>query len=176
MIYQEPKPLGISKSSAYRLSEHIAKKLNFNIGGSIINVVTKLGGKIQYTEEELEKNPDSIVIENSGNFTIFISIFTSPLRDRFTIAHELGHYFFHYIIGLCSQGSMKATRLINTKYTDKKQAEVEANWFSSAFLMPENMFRNQWDINKGNVNKLSDFFQVSKSAINIRANDLKILQ
>lgn len=176
MIYQEPKPLGISKISAYNLAEHVAENLAFIPGENIVNVVTKLGGKIQYTEEELEKNPDSIVIENSGNFTIFISIFTSPLRDQFTIAHELGHYFFHYIIGLCSQGSMKATRLINTKYTDKKQAEVEANWFSFAFLMPENMFRNQWDINKGNVNKLSDFFQVSKSAINIRANDLKILQ
>lgn len=176
MEYQKPKPLGISKSSAYKLAEHVAESLAFMPGEDIVNVVTKLGGKIQYTEEEIEKNPDSIVIEESGKFTIFISIFTSPLRDKFTIAHELGHFFFHYIIGLCCQGPMKATRLINAKSSDEKRAEVEANWFAAAFLMPENIFCNQWNINKGDVNKLSEFFQVSKSAINIRANDLGLLQ
>lgn len=38
----------------------------------------------------------SLDVREPGDFTVIIPTHTSQLGDRFTIAHELGHYFLHY--------------------------------------------------------------------------------
>ena len=52
----------------------------------------RLGGAVEYATDD-----ESLHVRERGNFTIFIPHFTSSRRDRFTIAHELGHYFLHYL-------------------------------------------------------------------------------
>ena len=57
----------------------------------------KLGAEIKYVNlDEWEDSQDaSIFVEGPRRFKILISNFTGILRDRFSIAHEIGHYVLH---------------------------------------------------------------------------------
>lgn len=87
----------------------------------------------------------------------------SPYRQRFDIAHELGHLVLH-------EGHV----------TGDRQTEGEANRFGSAFLMPRSTFlkafpRRGGRIDWQGVRELKLAFQVSKAAILYRAKTLNIL-
>ena len=104
-----------------------------------------------------------------GNFDIYVSSITSGLRDRFTIAHEIGHYILHYIYAR-SQGdeleNMYATRYGNTR------EEWEANWFAAAFLMPEDDFRERYNRLNGRLASVAAELCVSEKAAQVRADVL----
>ncbi len=92
-------------------------------------------------------------------------------RDRFTIAHELGHLFLHYPQFKASNPSipMKATRWVDASDPEQQRAEWEANWFAAAFLMPGGAFSACW---RGVVRDAASRFAVSTQAAEIRAKDL----
>jgi Zn-dependent peptidase ImmA (M78 family) len=66
-------------------------------------------------------------------------------RQRFTMAHEFGHYLLHrkkYPEGIkCSEEDYRHWG------SEENQIEVEANEFAATLLMPLNDFRNQIDAN-----------------------------
>lgn len=75
--------------------------------------------------------------------TIFISnvIRRDDHRMRFTLAHELGHYFLHYDT-LCQHIALnsKEIQALGTNYQSEKQLqrmEQQANSFASSLLMPK---------------------------------------
>ncbi len=70
-----------------------------NVSLFLYKLVAYIGGSIKVVKEpnEYEINGGSLVVNEDGSFIINLPPFTSPLRDNFTIAHELGHYFIHYI-------------------------------------------------------------------------------
>lgn len=90
----------------------------------------------------------------------------NPKRQKFTIAHELGHYMLH--------------RHTATEFNDeiffrsqlKDNIEYNANLFASLLLMPEAEVRAS--INRGNINigLLADEFGVSAPAMKNRVLDL----
>lgn len=61
-----------------------------------------------------------------------------PGRERFTVAHELGHYLLH-------RGQAESFRCATDDVVDRvlKQREWEANEFASYLLMPIDDFRTQ---------------------------------
>lgn len=116
-------------------------------------------------------DPDERTIGISGAVNhkskkIFINRDDAPQRQLFTVAHEIGHITLHgvdedYI-------DYRASDLDETS----KGKEFEANQFAAELLMPEEIFKLQWHAFKHNINKLSQFFGVSPSAIGVRANAL----
>lgn len=66
---------------------------------------------------------------------VYIAACNDDARHRFTIAHELGHYFIHDDLTKFSRCPMGATI---PAYQDP---EWQANVFASAFLMPKNLIR-----------------------------------
>lgn len=163
--YARPEPCNITKSVIQQLAEEIAIALNFEPGEALEPIVKKVGGKIIYDElDEAESSDDgSIIIEASGSFVIHLPPFTSARRDRFTVAHELGHYFLHF---LPAEMPMKAQRYGGGRI------EWEANWFAAAFLMPEKAFRAAYNEFEGDINLLSAAFAVSAKAAEVRAKSL----
>nr|WP_301549758.1 ImmA/IrrE family metallo-endopeptidase [Methylorubrum thiocyanatum] len=113
---------------------------------------------------------DSIHVTPDGNFTIFMSGLTSSERDRFTIAHELGHYFLHFplVRKKFPGASMVATRWVDETDTDQRRAEWEANWFAAAFLMPNDLFKADADLSSNDIQYLSLKYGVSMHAAQIR--------
>jgi Zn-dependent peptidase ImmA (M78 family) len=85
----------------------------------------------------------SIVARATGDFTVYLSRHTSSKRDRFTIAHELGHLLLHFqaIKKMSPNAIMRATRNVDKNDPDQERAEWEANWFAAAFLMPAEEFK-----------------------------------
>lgn len=168
MTYTPPSPLWASKQDVEDFAEKVAKTFNLEIGGSLEQLVAGLGGSIVYGGlEDKEVNGGAIVARSANDFTIFLSNLTAPIRDRFTIAHELGHLFLHLpaILQNDPDAVMRATRLVDQNNKDQQRAEWEANWFAAGLLMPESAMRRYKD---QGVEYISARFNVSKQSAEIR--------
>ena len=161
--YQLARPCAASMAAIQELAERIADKLSFGPGDPLEPVVDALGGKISYQSfNDLDSTASgSILIEKNGSFRIFLPDYTSHLRDRFSIAHELGHYFLHFVM-LDQKCAIRAERYGSTR------VEHEANWFAAAFLMPEAEFKRTHTAFRGNILKIARKFAVSEAAARVR--------
>jgi predicted transcriptional regulator len=175
---QRPISTRASKGQVHLFAEHVAGQLQFRPGDSLEPVVTRLGGKIEYHSplDTQGRAPESIIVENMRAFTIYVPSTTSPQRDRFTIAHELGHLFLHYpMVQKLHPGSpMVATRWVDPSDPEQQRAEWEANWFAAAFLMPEAPFRQHWTSKHADASLVAAAFGVSEQAASVRAKSLAL--
>jgi hypothetical protein len=147
----------------------IAKNYQFNFKTeSIKDFVKKLGGEILIDDSlltEYKNISGSLTVEAPEKFVIRLSPFTGILRDNFTIAHELGHYFLHSGF---PYGSIK----IQQPRWGKGILEQQANRFAASLLMPEKEFREIAKKYENNPVLLAGYFNVSIQAAVIR---LKLL-
>lgn len=96
-------------------------------------------------------------------------------RQRFTIAHEIGHFALHYQAHpewetfTCSDADMQVQSSGPTPHT---QREWEANLFASEMLMPAEQVKLMHRVVKASLFKLSRHFQVSRQAMEIRLGRL----
>jgi Zn-dependent peptidase ImmA (M78 family) len=171
--YGSPKASGLSKESVYRIAESVGAQLKYAPGQALEPLVAQLGGRIQYQDFwDLESTAaGSIQIRDEHDFEIFIAEHTGPLRDRFTIAHELGHYVLHYVLPLRQK---KPTGPIQATRSGSGRVEWEANWFAAALLMPEKSFKKAFSAEEGDLIAVADKFGVSERAAEIRALVLKL--
>lgn len=107
---------------------------------------------------------------SSGDYEISVNARHRETRQRFTIAHELGHYVLHRsLIGdgniddaaYRSDGSVKNNRI-------GPREEQEANQFAANLLMPMEAIRRFWDRAHGDAGQLARMFNVSEGAMKIR--------
>lgn len=96
----------------------------------------------------------------------------SPERARFTVAHELGHWFLHAktanVAGFqrfCRDEDLQAHR----------HQEGEANQFAAALLMPEELLRERAAATNFNLALLAKRFDVSVPAMRLRLTTLSLL-
>lgn len=110
----------------------------------------------------------TLEVHGPMQWTVYLPNHTGPLQDRFTLAHELGHYVLHSKFG---QTPLVASRTFSSNDTPDV-AEVEADAFALAFLMPKDKFIEA--VNKYGVNTeiLSAEFKVDLSAAKIRLRSL----
>ncbi|WP_284753197.1 ImmA/IrrE family metallo-endopeptidase [Arthrobacter sp. efr-133-R2A-120] len=123
-------------------------------------LLQKLGGTTEYASDS-----ESLHVRNVGDFTVYLPQFTSNRRDRFTKAHELGHYFLHYLYP-------KLTGECSFARGDRNRAETEANIFASALLMPAEPFQRAHKAYNGDAWHLALHFDVSPAAAAVRAEVL----
>jgi Zn-dependent peptidase ImmA (M78 family) len=134
-------------------------------------MVEAYGGSI-----EIENDPPgyrstggSLVIRDKRDFTIFLSPYTSQLRDNFTICHELGHYFLHY-----DRTLKLAEPLVFNRYGYDKM-ETQSNLFAAALLMPEGEFKKVFKDKQKDIRSIAIHFGVSRSAAFTRAKWLGLI-
>lgn len=168
--FESPVETGLSKVTVLKLGADVSARLGYEPGQDLQPIVRRLGGVIRYQSwieatdgGSLEVYPDKPGTEESPSFVIRISPNVGNLRNRFTIAHELGHYFLHAEVGA------KAIR-VNRDGSDR--VEWEANWFAAGFLMPEDRFRADWQDTAGNVPLMVGIYQVSEPVIEIQKKNL----
>ncbi|MGO4416444.1 ImmA/IrrE family metallo-endopeptidase [Cupriavidus sp. KB_39] len=169
--YSSPTACNLSKRTVSMLAETVAKNLGFENHSDLEELVNRLGGEITYQDVwDLESSESgSIEIRNESDFSITLAAHTSRTRDRFTIAHELGHYFLHYRLPKVKGAAVGPIRA--ARYGGDR-AEIEANWFAASFLMPEARFRSIFEQYGGDHRQISEFFGVSVSASTVRAKSL----
>lgn len=113
---------------------------------------------------------ESLAINQDGSFTVFVPLTTSPLRDNFTIAHELGHYFLHFLIPF-ERGRDPERHF---QRGGSSRLETEANVFAAALLMPAEEFRAAYGQLQGDVYALANHFNVSPAAARVRVSSLRL--
>jgi Zn-dependent peptidase ImmA (M78 family) len=120
----------------------------------------------------LVREPDRVVIGVNDDH--------SPARQRFTVAHELGHLHLHRgrptIID--SDVRMNFRDEVSSMATDRE--EIEANRFAAALLMPDHMVRSwvsreSFQTAQELVERLAKSFGVSRPAMNFRLVNLGLI-
>ncbi|NDV23235.1 ImmA/IrrE family metallo-endopeptidase [Desulfovibrio sp. JC022] len=133
----------------------------------LAKMIERLNGKVLFLENTTRT--ESIEAEN-GKFTIFLPHGTSVVRDNFTIAHELGHYFLHLkdrVTGTCET--------ISCNRGGSDRLEWEANWFAAELLMPKQEFGQKAKELQYNHEDLADYFGVSSAAARVRLKSLNLI-
>lgn len=113
-----------------------------------------------------------------GRFNIFVNERHSVNRQRFTAAHEIGHYVLHRRL---LEGGTNDTRAYRTTDSVKnynpritKKHESEANAFAAALLMPEKKVIELYRLSAANdLAGLATHFGVSEAAMGYRINALR---
>ncbi|EAA8812185.1 ImmA/IrrE family metallo-endopeptidase [Salmonella enterica subsp. enterica serovar Agama] len=128
--------------------------------------ISKIGIDLQRTAMAdelsgmLQKNAE-------GRWTITVNSLHHPKRQRFTLAHELGHYFLH---------RNRAKSFVDEalyRSTHMDSMEYEANNFAGALLMPKNQLITFMNSNGPNAELISEYFDVSVLAAKIRVETLQ---
>lgn len=153
-----------------KIAEIIIETLGVKIPiDNLDSVVNQLGGTI-IRKDELD-GAEGKVYRNGDGFVIEIPTIDNRYREKFTIAHELGHLFLH--MGYAIDESLWEKNK-DKVYLRKEVGEMEyqAHEFAAAFLMPRESFFEIMNENYNgdgtySMNKVAEHFQVSlESAIN----------
>jgi Zn-dependent peptidase ImmA (M78 family) len=161
-------PTRLPSEKIQSIAEEAAKAFSYTNDFSIERVVEELGGRIFLNDfwEDTAKT-GSLLVSGLRNFEIFVPSHTTHERDRFTIAHELGHYILHYLPNVDPR--VPSFRI--DRYGDSA-VETEANVFAYAFLMPKNQFIDTYRETKGDVTAIAAKFGVSEVVARVRARML----
>lgn len=124
---------------------------------------------------DMESLPDNISgaikMGSDGNYRIVINANHHLNRQRFTAAHELGHYIYHRDLLGQGVGDTRAYRAEGTAMPNpaiRPIHERQANSFAANLLMP--LVAIQGEIGRGAVDTrtLAERFGVSEEAMRIR--------
>ena len=138
-------------------------------GTLVRRLVKETGGEIVVVDDpsDQEVNGGSLVIRGKRDYTVYLSPYTTPLRDNFTIAHEIGHYVLHYFLS-----EQDLTPPLWFARYGSSPIEWQANRFAAAILMPRDEFAQAYQEHRGNLHLLSGKFDVSLPAVEVRAKSL----
>lgn len=137
---------------------------------------------------ELEDDLSGFLLTENGTALIGVNLMDSEKRQRYTIAHELGHYFLHdrtesYVDSRSGRAQILARDNVTSLGVDHR--EIEANVFAAELLMPEDRIRAAVEIHgslgifddqETEIRQLADQFQVSVRAMTIRLERLGLLE
>jgi Zn-dependent peptidase ImmA (M78 family) len=157
-------PVNWSKMRVEEYATKVAKLFDFKPGEDLGTMVTMLGGEVHYRElDDLVGESGSVFVHRKYDFDILLPIYTSKTRDRFTIAHELGHYFLH-----SNQGEIPLVAY----RSGSTRIEWEANWFAASLVMPADEFKTSLRQLNGRIESVAFQFGVSVEAAKVRQDAL----
>lgn len=135
------------------------------------DVASKLNIKIRRGPS---KAFSGLLIRKDGHALIGVNNSEAPVRQRFTIAHELGHFYLH------PRKDAFIDYRDNKKDVMRTPAERQANMFAASLLMPrsflEKDFKNisKKGFTEDELEKLADKYQVSEEAMRFRLINLNL--
>lgn len=127
----------------------------------LTKLISYLGYKVRlFTPEEKDSNISGTVSKYYK--TILLNRREPYTRQRFTLAHEIGHIFLHF--------NKTDEEFVDYNRGNKKTLEeAEADEFAACILMPEEDFIKSWNQSDGDYAYMANSFGVSYAAIGMRA-------
>jgi len=129
--------------------------------------------------EKMDDSDSGFLLIEQGRPTIAINALHHPNRQRFTAAHECGHYFLHRDGGenqlFVDQSFQRDARAS----TGTNEQEIQANNFAAQLLMPESFLLNavmQRPLSDLDIALLALKFEVSEQAMTLRLVKLGIVE
>jgi Zn-dependent peptidase ImmA (M78 family) len=100
-------------------------------------IAKHLGAHVRYSA--LDDEISGMVYINAGTPVIGVNLLHHPNRQRFTVAHEIGHLVLHRPLVTSAvhvDRSFKVLKRDNTASLGIHDVEIEANQFAAELLMP----------------------------------------
>src|ERR1700686_163474 len=93
---------------------------------------------------ETSDDVSGALIRNADSAVIAVNSAKHENRQRFTIAHELGHFLLHRGTKLHFDEDFRIHYRDGISSEATKGEEIEANGFAAALLMPERILMRDW--------------------------------
>lgn len=156
----------------YSISPHersIVEKYISDIPVRLNALAKELGVKVKVSS--LGSDISGQIQRIDGVYVIKLNRYESPLRQRFTLAHELSHFLLHRRIIDQHEGGISDNVLYRSGVPEN--IEYEANRLAADLLMPRESLNDELlamvDMDFDNkVDTLSKKYQASREAIRIR--------
>jgi Zn-dependent peptidase ImmA (M78 family) len=130
--------------------------------------------KIKVVRDQLSDNISGVFIKKDSNLVLGVNSNHSITRQRFTIAHEIGHYLLHSNETLHLDKDKNDSEIFFRSDVSSLN-EVEANHFAAELLMPQELVQRCIDHDITSIFQLSNLFNVSEDAIKYRLINLGFL-
>jgi len=164
------------------VTAQLLDELNINeIPVPIRKIAERIGLNIH--PYDLGENISGVLVIEKEQGTIGINPLESSVRQRFTIAHELGHFILHKNNNdsLFVDKDFKVLFRNQESTTGELKREQDANAFAAAILMPKNILKKKIDelsldlTDEDAVKSLAQMFDVSAIAMTYRIANLHLL-
>ncbi len=137
---------------------------------------------IYVSETENNISGAILFVPEENLFRIVVNKNKPRVRQNFTVAHELGHYFLHQDIIknnenllVDEESSLDGNNILfRMDAVQSSRVETEANNFAAALIMPAYLVKDAWMTLK-NVDGCAKIFNVSVIAMSIRLERLGLI-
>ena len=152
------------------------KKAPINVG----RVARQLGVRVE--RADLGEDCSGVLVRNGDAAVIGVNYSHHPNRQRFTIAHELGHFVLHKGGKYIDKGMSTLQFRDAESSTGTQLEEREANQFAAALLMPADWVRREFEKHPFDLgddealNTMCRLFGVSSQAMSFRLVNLGLLR
>jgi len=147
------------------------------------NIADSLGVAIRKTK--LDSKVDGFLYSTTGKSVIGVNQSNVRPRQRFTIAHELGHFLLHrrQILHVDEKDALSLRNQLSAQGVDPY--EIEANSFAANLLMPRELLAGDLSTiridpedtkGKRTIKLLADKYEVSEQALLIRLGTLGFIR
>lgn len=177
MNRKQPLPL----KEIERRALHLLKRLDLSRPPVDVDFIAKaLGIRVERTD--LGPDCSGVLVRRDGRAVIGVNWTDPPVRQRFTVAHELAHHELHTGQTYVDRGQYIVQFRDASSGSGTKTEEREANQFAAALLMPgpwvaEAFLRQPFDLtNDEALRSLAETFQVSTQAMSYRLGNLGLLE
>lgn len=165
----------MSKDKSPKAQARALRVEHWNVDGKIslpidpYLIAERLG--IQVLLERLDPDTAGFIIrEHGGPTSVYLNAFDAAVRQRFTLAHELGHFVQHRDdpdIGFVDRRNEVAS-------SGTDSSEIWANQFAAELLMPASVISKWWAEGKS-ADHIRSRLGVSSAALTYRMKNLGLL-
>jgi len=145
------------------LARRLATDLSLEIPVDVVQVCSSHKLEIEY--RSLSEATDSMLLLDLR--VIVVHSGSPATRKRFSIAHELGHYFLHSSEAVLDSADLTPGELLKIK-------EREADIFAAELLMPKDLMRKTVQSQKWTIEALARHAAVSPEALWYQLKDLRL--
>jgi len=146
-------------------------------------IAEKLGAILSFEPFEGDQDISGVLYRKGGDVIIGVNSSHARVRQRFTIAHEIGHLLLH-------DREIFVDKVVKVNFRDKRSSlavdreEIAANAFAAELLMPKNcvtaelssMLKAKPEIGTEDlIINLANTFDVSKPAMEYRLINLGMI-
>jgi Zn-dependent peptidase ImmA (M78 family) len=171
-----PSPKQIEKVARETLTRHGAVEVPVDV-----EAIANSAG-LRVVRRPMESNTSGLLVRDDGSAVIGVNAANHPRRQRFTIAHEMGHFLLHEGRPLLVDSTVRVNKRDGLSSMATNREEIEANSFAAHLLMPsESVYAAVAEASAGIsrdpeelVVALARRFEVSEQAMSFRLHNLGI--
>jgi Zn-dependent peptidase ImmA (M78 family) len=141
-----------------------------------LKIANLAGASVHF--EPFDDDISGVLIRNEHSTAIGVNKAHASVRQRFTIAHELGHLLLHDGVPIRIDKDFRVNWRKGGTAKAPDIEEIEANFFAASLLMPKSMLTNANRLDHFDVEddlgivRLARLFRVSTQAMTFRLGEL----